>query len=160
RDPVGQADDGDGIAGDVARVEDVEVARVPRLVVDEADDPAVVLRGGRVPRDEERLAGAAAGGEAPGLHGAALVVVGADGVEHGEPALLRALLADREVTESVGTALAPRVDPGELRDRVVERGRADGALAPVDAPAVEARRVLVAPLGVAGGLGAHEVEPA
>src|SRR5207245_9461820 len=61
RHAVGNPHARDGLAADVARVEDVELAGVPRLVVVQDQHVAVVLRGGGATRHEARLAHAVAG---------------------------------------------------------------------------------------------------
>jgi len=80
---VREVDDGHGLAAQVARVQDVEVARVARVVVGEDEDPAVVLGRAVGARDEQGLADAVLRAEAAGLGGAALEVVLLTAVQSG-----------------------------------------------------------------------------
>src|SRR2546430_13444258 len=63
-----------------------------------------------------------------------------------------------DVCSSDLTAEPSLVDPRELRDDVVERGRRDAAAREVDPPTVEASRVGVTVPGLLDRGGAHEVE--
>src|SRR5204863_6884565 len=158
RHAVGEGDPGDGLAGDVARVEDPEVARVPRLVVGQDAHPAVVLGRRRRTRDEDRLADAVAATEAARDHRAPLQVVLSDRGPDRLRALVLLGLARGRVPEAVLQADPALVDARELRDDVVEWGRPDAALAEIDAPAVHARRPVVAVVQVLDALAGHEVE--
>src|SRR5213078_5001547 len=98
---VREVDDGHGLAAYVARVQDVEVARVARVVVGEDQYPAVVLGLARAARDEERLADAVLGAEAAGFGRAALEVVLLDRGPDRLRALVQLGLPRRRVPEAV-----------------------------------------------------------
>ena len=68
---------------EIARIDDEEIARVARLVIDEGDDEAVVLRRIRAARNEQGLARTVAVAEGAGLESAPLEIVLADRGKHG-----------------------------------------------------------------------------
>src|SRR3989442_3196241 len=122
---VREVDDGHGLAAHVLRVQDVEVARVARVVVGEDQHPAVVLGRALAARDEERLADAVLGAEAARLGGAALEVVLLDRGPDRLRAVVQLGLTRDRVPEAVAAAEAALVDARELGDDVVERRRLD-----------------------------------
>src|SRR5262249_37444074 len=146
------------LAGDVARVEDEEVARVARLIVDDRHHVAVVFGGVRTTRDEERLAGAVS--RAAGAYVAAAALEGGLLGRGGDRQAGRCTLGagGGEVAEAVLVAETALVDARELAAAVVERRGAHRAGAQVESPAVQLGRAVVVELPVPLGARGHELE--
>src|SRR5207237_9894674 len=106
------------------------------------------------------LAPAVTGAERPRRGRAALQVVLPDRGPLRARAVVEPGLAGDGVAEAVAAADETLVDARELHDDVVERRRLDAAARAVDAPATQARRVLIAVARVLDRLHGHEVEPA
>ena len=130
-------DHGDGVGGEVAGVEDDEVRGVGGAVVDEVEEPAVVLGGAVGVGREHRLAADVV---------VAVAVLGGAAVT--EVVLDHALEAGAGLGESAGVghvavAVGPAgqvvVDAGEVARAVVEGALGDRARGEVEAPAVQVR---------------------
>ena len=128
RDPGGQVDTCDGLAGEVLRGEDDQVGGAAVGVVHEGHDVAVVLGGVGCGRGEDRLAGGGVAAELVRLDGAGGQVVFEQGVAErfvGEVAAGRdGGLADgaddRAVAVAVRPGDGPVIDAGEFLRPVIE----------------------------------------
>src|SRR5690606_14393618 len=161
--PVGnavrQADAGDRLAREVARVGDDELARVPRAVVCEVQDESVVLGGAGMARHEDRLAAAVPFAVRPHFGPAAALEIDLDDrAELRDEARVPLGTDGGEIAEAMAPADQALVDARELAFVIVERFAANRSGRAVETEAMESRDLLVPPVRIPRRALAHEAQ--